>query len=202
MVLVGTVARPHGIRGQVIVNPETDFIEDRFRVGATLWIRDAPLRQGSGGQGEMSPLTVTSCRVQGGRPVVGFEGFERIEDVERLAGHELRVPEETLQPLEPGQFYHHQLVGCGVETVGGEKVGVVERVEGGVGGSRLVVSGARGEILVPLATEICVDIDVEAKRIRINPPDGLLDLNEVRHRHDLPADGRSRPRGRRYQPRH
>jgi 16S rRNA processing protein RimM len=192
MVLVGKVARPHGIRGQVIVNPETDFIDDRFRIGATLWIRDA----------EISTLTVTSFRVQGGRPVVGFEGFERIEDVERLAGHELRVPEDTLQPLEPGQFYHHQLVGCGVETVDGEKVGVVGRVEGGVGGSRLVVNGSRGEVLVPLATEICVDIDVEAKRIRINPPDGLLDLNEVRHRHDLPADGRGRTRGRRDQPGH
>ena len=191
MVLVGTVARPHGIRGQVIVNPETDFIDDRFRVGATLWI-----------QGHMSPLTVTSFRVQGGRPVVGFDGFERIEDVERLAGHELRVPEDTLQPLEPGRYYHHQLVGCGVETASGESVGVVERVEGGIGGSRLVINGARGEVLIPLVTEICVDIDVAAKRIRINPPDGLLDLNEVRHRHDLSADGRGRPRGRRHQPGH
>ena len=192
MVLVGKVARPHGIRGQVVVNPETDFIDDRFRVGATLWIRD----------GQMSPLTVTSFRVQGGRPVVGFDGFERIEDVERLAGHELRVPEDTLQPLGPGQYYHHQLIGCGVETASGEPVGVVERVEGGIGGSRLVINGARGEVLIPLVTEICVDIDVAAKRIRINPPDGLLDLNEVRHRHDLSADGRGRPRGRRHQPGH
>jgi 16S rRNA processing protein RimM len=190
MVLVGKVARPHGIRGQVIVNPETDFIDDRFRVGATLWIRD----------GQMAPLTVTSFRVQGGRPVVGFDGFERIEDVERLAGHELRVPEDTLRPLEPGRYYHHQLVGCEVETASGEPVGVVERVEGGTGGSRLVITGTHGEVLIPLATAICVDIDVAAKRIRINPPDGLLDLNEVRHRHDLSADGRGRPRGRRHQP--
>lgn len=192
MVLVGRIARPHGIRGQVIVNPETDFVEERFAAGATLWTR------GAGGE---RTLVVTSVRVQGGRPVIGLEGFERIEDVEALAGQDLRVPEETLRPLEPGRFYHHQLVGCRVETVDGAAVGEVERVEGGAGGSRLVVGGARGEVLVPLADEICVGIDVEGRRIRIAPPEGLLDLNEVRHRDDLSADGRGRPGGRRGRPR-
>ena len=191
MVLVGRIAKPHGLRGQVVINPETDFVEERFRVGAALITR--------GAAGEET-LTIESVRVQGGRPVVGFERFGRIEDVERLAGQELRVPEESLPRLEPGRFYHHQLAGCVVETLDGAAVGEVERVEGGVGGSRLVVAGARGEILVPLAAEICVDIDVEAKRIRINPPDGLLDLNEIRHRHDLSADGGGRPRRRHRQP--
>jgi 16S rRNA processing protein RimM len=168
MVLVGRIARPHGIRGQVVVNPETDFVEERFRVGAVLWTR------GATGHGT---LTIASCRVQGGRPVIGFEGFTRIEDVERIAGQELRVPEDALQPLEPGRFYHHQLVGCVVETTSGAIVGEVARVEGGTGGSRLVVAGSRGDILIPLAAEICVDIDVAAKRIRIAPPEGLLELN-------------------------
>jgi 16S rRNA processing protein RimM len=191
MVLVGKIARPHGLRGQVAINPETDFVEERFRIGATLYTR--------GAAGEET-LTVGSVRLQGGRPIVGFERFERVEDVERLAGQELRVPEEMLQELEPGIFYHHQLVGCAVETLTGESIGDVERVEGGTGGSRLVVGGRHGEILVPLATAICVDIDVEGKRIRIDPPDGLLDLNEVRRRHDLPPDGRGRPRGGSRQP--
>jgi 16S rRNA processing protein RimM len=168
MAVVGRIARPHGIRGQVIVNPETDFPEQRFRNGASFSIRSP--------RGE-EQLTIASVRFQGGRPVIGFEGFGRIEDVERLAGLELRVPEEDLQVLEPGQFYHHQLVGCTVVTPDGAVVGEVSRVEGGTGGSRLVVDGSRGEILVPLAAEICVDIDVSAKRIRIEPPDGLLELN-------------------------
>jgi 16S rRNA processing protein RimM len=167
----------------VVVNPETDFVDERFRVGATLHTRGAERED---------TLTISTARIQGGRPVIGFEGFARIEDAERLAGQELRVPEEALQALEPGRYYHHQLVGCVVETRDGDRVGQVERVEGGAGGSRLVVSGGRGEILVPLATEICIDVDVPAKRIRIDPPEGLLDLNEVRHRHDLSADGRGR----------
>ena len=169
MALVGRIARPHGLRGQVVINPETDFVEERFAEGATVWTRSA-----AGDE----RLTVASMRVQNGRPVVGFEGFTRIEDVERLAGLELRVPEETLQPLQPGSYYEHQLVGCIVETAAGDVVGTVAAVEGGAGATRLVMRGPRGEILIPLAVDICVDIDVVNKRIRINPPDGLLELNE------------------------
>src|SRR6266850_5560444 len=171
MALVGRIARPHGLRGQVVVNPETDFVEERFAEGAAFWTRSAA--------GE-ERLTVVSSRVQNGHPIVGFEGFARIEDVERLAGLELRVPEETLQPLQPGTYYEHQLVGCAVETTGGDRVGSVEKVEGGGGASRLVMNGPRGEILIPLAVDICVEIDVANKRIRINPPEGLLDLNETK----------------------
>jgi 16S rRNA processing protein RimM len=89
----------------------------------------------------------------------------------------LRVPEETLHALEPGTFYQHQLVGCAVETVAGVKVGTVSRVGGGAAGSLLTVNGDRGEVLVPMVADICVEIDVEARRIRIDPPEGLLELN-------------------------
>jgi len=169
MALVGRIARPHGLRGQVVINPETDFVEERFAEGASMWTRSA-----AGDE----QLTVVSLRVQNGRPVVGFEGFSRVEDVERLAGLELRVPEETLQRLPPGTYYEHQFVGCSIETVAGEVVGTVAAVEGGAGATRLVMNGPRGEILIPLAVDICVEIDVGSKRIRINPPEGLLELNE------------------------
>jgi 16S rRNA processing protein RimM len=187
MAVVGRVARPHGLRGDVVINPETDFAETRFRPGATVWTRSA---------GRDEALTIASARFQNGRPVVGFEGLSSIDAVERLAGLELRVPEEALQPLEAGQYYAHQLVGCSVETTQGIAVGSVTTVETGAGGSRLVVDGARGEILVPLAVEICVSIDVAGRKIRIEPPEGLLELNEVRHRHDISPHGRSRARRR------
>lgn len=171
MVLVGRVARPHGLKGHVAINPETDFVEDRFAPGSTMWTRSAA--------GEEA-LTIGASRVQAGRPIVAFEGFARIEDVERLAGQELRVPEGTLRALGPGRYYEHQLAGCAVTTVAGEEIGTVVRVEGGSGGSRLIVNGPRGEIQVPLAVEICIGIDVERKRITVAPPDGLLELNEIR----------------------
>ena len=74
-------------------------------------------------------------------------------------------------------FYHHDQVGCQVMTQDGQNVGMVEGVEGTLEGSRLVVSGATGEILIPLVKDICRTIDVAGKRIVIDPPDGLLDLN-------------------------
>ena len=169
MVLVGRIARPHGIRGHVIVTPDTDFVEDRFQTGATFWTRSDRGNE---------VLTVNSARLQNGRPVIGFEGFEKIEAVERLAGLELRVPEDSLLPLDAGAYYVHDLVGCAVETISGEPVGEVKRVEGGAGASVLSVEGRRGEVLVPLAADICVEVDIGGRRIRINPPEGLLELNE------------------------
>jgi len=169
MVLVGRIARPHGIRGHVIVTPDTDFVENRFQTGATFWTRSDRGNE---------VLTVNSARLQNGRPVIGFEGFDKIEAVERLAGLELRVPEDSLLPLDAGAYYVHDLVGCAVETISGEPVGEVKRVEGGAGASVLSVEGRRGEVLVPLAADICVEVDIGGRRIRINPPEGLLELNE------------------------
>lgn len=171
MVLVGRIARTHGIRGQVIVTPETDFVEERFATGASFQTRSAT--------GEET-LTVTASRLQNGRPVIGLEGFDTIDAVERLVGQELRVPPDALASLDAHTYYHHDLIGCVVETVTGARVGEVTGVQGGAAGSLLVIAGQRGEILVPLARDICVSVDVPAKRIAIQPPEGLLDLNEKR----------------------
>lgn len=168
MALVGRIARAHGNKGQVIVNPDSDFPEERFRPGATVFL----LRSG-----RVEPMTIATVRFQHDRPVIGFDGVATMNDAEALAGFELRVPREQLAVLPPGMYYHHDLVGCHVITVGGQAVGVVTAVEDGGGGSRLVVEGVRGEILVPLATEICRTIDTVGKRIVIDPPEGLLELN-------------------------
>ncbi len=87
------------------------------------------------------------------------------------------MPESALQPLPDGAFYHFQLIGCEVATVDGEAVGTVRAVEGEAGNHRLSIASDGGEVLVPLVTSICVAIDVGAKRIVIDPPAGLLDVN-------------------------
>jgi len=95
-----------------------------------------------------------------------------------MAGLELRVPENVLQPLPAGGYYQHQLIGCVVQTAGGDRIGEVARVEGGSAGSLLVVNATGGEILIPLAADICTDVDPGNKRITVVPPEGLLELNE------------------------
>jgi 16S rRNA processing protein RimM len=169
MAVVGRVARAHGNKGQVIVNLETDFPEQRFRVCAELFVQRG---------GSVERIAITTVRFQQQRPVLGIAGVDTMNDAEALAGLELRVPRETLAPLPAGMYYHHDLVGCRVETIAGAIVGTVGAVEESAGGSHLVVDGARGEILVPLAPEICRAVDIAAKQIVIAPPDGLLELNE------------------------
>jgi 16S rRNA processing protein RimM len=171
MAVVGRVARAHGIRGQVIVNLDTDFPRERFQPGAELFGRR------SDGAGEPERLVVATVRFQHERPVIGFRGVDDMNAAIALAGTELRVPVDRLAPLPPEMFYRHDLVGCVVETADGARVGAVVGVEGPVGGSRLVVATPRGEALVPLAAEICRSIDLAGRRIVVAPPEGLLELN-------------------------
>ena len=77
MVLVGIIARTHGIRGEVILKSETDFPEERFKEGATLYARI--------GTGPIEALQVTSVRFQQGRPILGLAGISSIDEAERLA---------------------------------------------------------------------------------------------------------------------
>ncbi len=168
MAVVGRIARAHGNRGQVIVDPATDFPEERFSAGSVLQIRR---------DGAIEPLIVETVRFHRGRPILGLAGIETMDAAEALAGIELRVDAAALQPLPAGMFYHHDLVGCAVETPRGEAIGRVTAVEGDAAGSRLVVRGRNGEVLIPLAEGICVAVDVQGKRIVVEPPEGLLDLN-------------------------
>ena len=168
MAVVGRIARAHGRRGQVVVNLETDFPEQRFRPGAKLFVERG---------GVARALTLTGVRFQRNRPVLTIDGVETMDDAEALAGRELRVPVDKLTALPPDTFYRHDLVGCRVETRDGKTIGVVKDVEGTLTGSRLVVVLGKDEILIPLASDICRTIDVGAKRILIEPPEGLLDLN-------------------------
>jgi 16S rRNA processing protein RimM len=171
MAVVGRIARAHGIRGQVIVNPETDFPEERFQPGAQLFVERG---------GRIDTLTVTTARCHRERPVIGIEGVETMNDAAQLAGVELRVPIDRLAALPPDTFYRHDLIGCRVETKGGADVGVVSDVEGTMAGSRLVVDSAAGEVLIPLVAEICTLVDPAGKRIVIDPPDGLIEANARR----------------------
>ena len=182
MAVVGHVARPHGIRGDVIVNPETDFPEARFAVGAELFVQR---------NGTVERITVTRTRMQAGRPVIGLSGVSDMNGALTFAGAEIRVPVDRLTALPPGVYYRHDLVGCQVVTRDGTVVGTVREVEGTMGGSRLVLETPTGEVLVPLADDICVSIRPSERRIVIEPPDGLLELNVTSGRTRRARRGRS-----------
>ena len=166
LILVGRVARAHGNRGQVIINPDTDFPVDRFVEGTTLLVGPSA-----------TPRRITSARFHQGRPVIGLEGIETMDDAERLAEAELKVPAATLAPLPEHMFYRHELVGCEVQDIDGRVIGEVAAVEGSLNMSRLVINAPHGEVLIPLVDEICVEVAPAERRIRIKAPEGLIELN-------------------------
>src|SRR5262249_47433127 len=165
----------HGIRGQVVVNLETDFPHERFQPGAEFFTKRSVA--GVPETPDVQRLVIETVRFHNERPIIGFAGVGDMNAAIALAGSELRIPVEQLARLPPEMFYRHDLVGCAVDTTDGSSIGTVTDVEGTLGGSRLVVATSRGEVLVPLAAEICRSIDVAGKRIVIEPPEGLLDLN-------------------------
>jgi len=112
--------------------------------------------------------------------VLKLEGVETMTQAEALAGAEVLVPEEELQPLKADTFYHHQIMGCRVVTVDGREVGRVADIQSAAGNDLLVIRPeGREEILIPFSRDICREVDLEAGLIVIDPPDGLLDLNEI-----------------------
>ena len=109
--VVGRVARPHGIRGEVIVEVRTDEPGQRFAVGSVL-ATDPP---------EGGPLTVESARWHSGRLLVRFGGIGVREQADTLRGSWLVVDSDQLPPpADPDEFRDHQLIGLAVETTGGE----------------------------------------------------------------------------------
>ncbi len=167
LLLVGRIARAHGNKGQVIVNPDSDFAGERFREGVIL-------RVGANGESRR----ITSARFHQGRPVIGLEGIDTIEDAEKLVEAELRMPLSEMGTLPERTYYRHDLVGCRVEDTDGRMIGEVTAVEGPMEASRLVIAAPHGEVLIPLVADICVEVNPAEKRIRVAAPDGLLELNQ------------------------
>jgi 16S rRNA processing protein RimM len=168
MVLVGIIGRTHGIRGEVVVNLATDFAEERFQPGARLFARRP--------NGKPESLEVTAVRFHQGRPLLTIRGVDSIDLAEKYAATEIRIVPEDQGTLPDGSYFHSDLVECEVVTAGGERVGKVTAVQGEGEASRLVVSSGRGEVLIPLADEIC-QVDIAGRRITVTPPPGLLELN-------------------------
>jgi 16S rRNA processing protein RimM len=167
--------RPHGIRGEIAAEILTDFPE-RLTKLREVWLWDASADA-------LQKITVERCWLsvaRGGQAVFKFAGADRIEDVEKLRGLEVQVPLSERMELASGSYYISELVGCevwerGVDD-GQKKLGLVSGVQES-GTPVLEVDTPEGEVLIPLATEICRKIDVGARRIEVVMPEGLRELN-------------------------
>ena len=110
-----------------------------------------------------------------GTLVFKFRGVDTISDAELLSGLEVRVPLAERAPLEAGEFFQSDLIGCEViERASGARIGAVTDWDDSGGAGLLVVEGS---LLIPFARSICVEIDPAAKRIAVELPPGLKELN-------------------------
>ena len=124
---------------------------------------------------EGSPHEVESTWFHNGVLIFKFRGVDTISAAEQLSGAEVRVPLSQRAELEPGEYFESDLLGCEViDRHTGTCLGRVTRWDEGGSSGLLVVEG---NLLIPFARSICVEIDPAAKRIAVDLPEGLKDLN-------------------------
>ncbi|WP_372632875.1 ribosome maturation factor RimM [Cohnella sp.] len=165
---VGKIVNTHGIKGELKVWPQTDFPEVRFKAGNRLLL--IPPEAGN-------PITVeiVSAREQKKMYVVKIKGFDNINDVEKYKGWELKVPEEDRVPLEEGEYYVRDIVGCEVFTEEGELLGTVTDTLSPGANDIWVVKMPKGkELLLPVIDDVVLDVDVAARKIKVHLMEGLL----------------------------
>ena len=183
-VTVARVLRPHGRRGEVAAEILTDFPERLTRLKQAYLCddkRDAAHGRGSFANAEQvgRRVRVRSCWLshsRGGQAIFHFEGSDSISDAEKLVGLEVRIPLAERAPLPGGSYYVSDLIGCEVRQQGAA-IGVVRDVEFTGGTPLLALDSPNGEVLIPLAQEICVNVDLAARRIDVVLPEGLRELN-------------------------
>jgi 16S rRNA processing protein RimM len=169
LVAVAHAVKTRGLRGELVAELLTDFPE-RFE-GLENLIAVAP-------DGQRMTLTLEEHWFQSRRVILKFAGYDSIEEASALIGYEFAVPEAERVELPEDEFYEWELMGCLVKTVEGEELGRVREVMHTGGVETLVVDNeaTKREHLIPLAEEICVEINIEQKLIRVDAPEGLLEF--------------------------
>ena len=161
-VTVALLGKTRGNRGELTAFPLTSKLE-RFESLKEVFLF---------GSGERRQVEATWFH--GDTLIFKFQGIDTISDAERLTGAEVRIPVSERVPLEPGEYFQSDLIGCDViDRRTGESIGRVTGWDDGGGAGLLVI----GDLLIPFVRSICVEIDPAAHRIVVNLPEGLKDLN-------------------------
>ena len=171
LLVVGRIGKPQGIKGEVTVEVRTDDPAARFAAGSVLLTDPA----------ERGPLTVEAARDHSGKLVVAFAGVPDRNAAEQLRGTMLVVDAADLpMPDDEDEFHDHVLRGMAAVLAGGAPLGEVVDVLHLPHGDVLVVRRADNgaEVLVPFVRAMVPEVDVAARRLVVDPPEGLLDLTD------------------------
>ncbi len=161
-ILVATLRRPHGLKGEVLVSVETDFPE-RLQPGVSLLMGE-----------EHRPLTIATRRPHAEGMLLGFKEFHSRDAIGQLRNQPLFVPVSDRPQLPEGEYYHHQLLGMRVFEEDGEYLGVlVDILNTGANDVYVVRSQGGKEILFPAIQDVVRSIDLAQKCMQVHLPPGL-----------------------------
>ena len=175
LVEIGTLARPHGIRGEIRVNYYADSLELLRGDVVYLQAGNKPPRK----------MEIDTVRMHQGTPLIRFVEAPDRTAAEFLRGQTLLIPESALPELDEDEVYLHDMLGLSVVLdATGQKLGVLDHVLfHGEQELWSILTPEGKEILLPAVPEFVADIDLDTEIIRITPPEGLLELYmERRHR--------------------
>lgn len=166
MFTIGKIINTHGIKGEVKVKQITDF-EERFSIGATVFLITHDDQQ--------LELMIDGCRTQQDLLLIHFTGYDTIDAVQDFKGTLLKIKSAQLTELNEHEFYYYEIIGCTVYTMDEEEIGKVDSIFSPGANDVWVVKGSnQKEILIPYIEDVVKEVDIENKRIVIEPIEGLL----------------------------
>lgn len=163
--IIGRITRPHGVRGEVKVRPETDFPERFARLRRVLLLdeRTAAAR----------PAGVEAVRRQGGMILLKLAGVDDLEAARALQGWAVAVPWAERVPLPEGSYYLAEVVGLRVRTPSGEALGRVTEVLRTPAHDVYRVAGEAGEVFIPATRQVVRAVDLQRGEMVVVLPEGL-----------------------------
>ncbi|MFH1699289.1 MAG: ribosome maturation factor RimM [Candidatus Zixiibacteriota bacterium] len=168
-IVIGRFGRPKGLSGEIFITPETDF-PHRFLELKELLVTDGEIRR---------PLKIESVKFVGDRPIVKITGITSHESAAELTNKTIEIPGEQAVPLPEGSYYQFDIVGSEVMGIDGTKYGIIEEVLFYPASDIFRIKSEKyGEVLFPVIDRFIIGIDIEKKKIIIDPPAGLLDGGE------------------------
>jgi len=159
-VTVGRILGPWSLRGDLKVEPLTDFPE-RFALGCSLYV-------------EGVAYAIERCRWYKGKVYIKLSGIDSATAAEALRQRFLEVPEEELKPLSEGEYYQFQILGLEVRTTEGQPLGKVTQILSTGSNDVFVVRGEGGELLIPALDDVVKAIDLDGRWIEVELVEGLL----------------------------
>ena len=163
-ITIGKILAPWGLKGKLKVEVATDFPQ-RFDPSSKVYIN----RQ---------PTTIDSTEWHKGKAIIKLNTIDSIEDAEKRQGQLVEIHHSQLHPLPEGQYYHFQLIGLEVWTTQGELLGNITEILTTPSNDNYLVSGAKGEILIPAIEDVIESIDLDKGCLVIEPIEGLLNLKQ------------------------